>query len=190
MATRCSSPAQVVDALNGVLLWSDSYAGELRDVFKLRNEIAQSVTGKLAIKLNDIERQRAFKKPTENLEAYDYLLRGRDYIARNTRLGNEKAKTLFQRAIDLDPTYASAYVAMGLSWLKDVGSGWTEFPDEALKQAESLAQKAIELDDGNAEAHALLGRGYIIFRQLNLVISEAKRTLAPHPHPHLTSLSR
>jgi len=174
--------AQLVDALSGVLLWSDSYAGELRDVFKLRNEIAQSVTGKLAIKLNDIERQRAFKKPTENLEAYDYLLRGRDYIARNTRSGNEKAKTLFQRAIDLDPTYASAYVALGLTRLKDVGSGWTEFPDEALKQAESLAQKAIELDDGNAEAHALLGRVYIIRGQLDVAISEEERAIALNPN--------
>jgi hypothetical protein len=75
----------------------------------------------LAIKLIDIEKQRAFKKPTENLDAYDYLLRGRDYIARNTRSGNEQAKMLFERAIDLDPTYASAYVALDLTWLKAVG---------------------------------------------------------------------
>src|SRR5262249_17762924 len=96
--------AQLVDAMSGLLLWSDSFAGELKDIFTLRNEITQRVAGKLAIKLVDIERQRAFKKPTENLEAYDYVLRGRDYVARNTRSGNEEAKKLYERAIDLDPT--------------------------------------------------------------------------------------
>ena len=66
--------------------------------------------------------------------------------------------------------------------LKDVGSGWTEFPDEALKQAESLAQKAIELDDGNAEAHALLGRVYTIRGQLDVAISEEERAIALNPN--------
>jgi adenylate cyclase len=174
--------AQLVDASSGLLLWSDSYAGELKDVFTLRNEITQSVAGKLAIKLIDIQKQRAFKMPTENLDAYDYLLRGRDYFARNTRSGNEQAKMLFERAIDLDPTYASAYVALGLTRLKAVGYGWTEFPDEALKQAESLAQKAIELDDGSAEAHALLGRVYTIRGQFDVAISEEERAIALNPN--------
>jgi TolB-like protein/class 3 adenylate cyclase/Flp pilus assembly protein TadD len=174
--------AQLVDALSGLLLWSDNYAGELKDVFALRNEITQSVAGKLAIKLVDIEKQRAFKKPTTNLDAYDYLLRGRDYYARNTRSANEEAKILFEHAIDLDPTYASAYVALGWTRLKTAFSGWTEFPDEALKQAESLAQKAIEFDDGNAEAHALLGQVYLNRAQLDVAISEEERAIALNPN--------
>ena len=174
--------AQLGDALSGLLLWSDSYAGEFKDVFALRNEITQSVAGKLALKLFYIERQRAFKKPTENLDAYDYLLRGRDYYARNTRSGNDQAKILFERAIELDPGYASAYVALGLTRARAAGSGWTEFPDEALKQAESLAQKAIELDDGNAEAHALLGTIYTIRGQLDVARVEAERAIALNPN--------
>jgi adenylate cyclase len=174
--------AQLVDALNGLLLWSDSYAGEFKDVFALRNEITQSVAGKLAIKLIDIERQRAFKKPTENLDAYDYLLRGRDYEAGNTRSGNDQAKILFEHAIELDPAYASAYVALGSTRLRAVISGWTEFPDEALKQAESLAQKATELDDGNAEAYALLGAIYFNLGQLDVAMVEAERAIALNPN--------
>jgi adenylate cyclase len=174
--------AQLVDALSGLLLWSDSYTGEFKDVFALRNEITQSVAGKLAIKLIDIERQRAFKKPTENLDAYDYLLRGRDYHARNTRSGNHQAKILFERAIELDPAYASAYVALGSTRLSAVISGWTEFPDEALKQAEGLAQKAIELDDGNAEAHALLGAIYFNLGQFDVAIIEVERAITLNPN--------
>src|SRR5262249_39626361 len=150
----------------------------------------QDVAGKLAIKLVGIERQRAFKKPTQNLDAYDCVLRGRDYFALNTRSGNEQAKTLFERAIDLDPTYASAYVALGLTRIKAVGFGWTEFPDEALKQAESLAQKAIELDDGNAEAHSLLGRVYTILGQFDVAISEEERAIALNPNDAVSYAAR
>jgi adenylate cyclase len=173
---------QLVDALSGLLLWSDSYAGEFNDIFKLRNEITQSVVGKLAIKLIDIEKQRAFKKPTENLDAYDYLLRGRDYYARNTRSGNDQAKILFERAIELDPAYASAYVALGWTRARAAAYGWTEFPGEALKQAESLAQKGIELDDGNAEAHALLAEVYANLFQFDMAIVEAERAIALNPN--------
>src|SRR5262249_29885613 len=114
--------------------------------------------------------------------AYDSLLRGRDYLARNTRSGNAQAKMLFERAIDLDSTYASAYVALGLTLLKAVGYGWTEFPNEALSQPESLAAKAIELDNGNAEAHSLLGRVYTVRGQFDMAISEEERAIALNPN--------
>jgi adenylate cyclase len=174
--------AQLGDALSGLLLWSDSYAAEFKDIFGLRNEITESVAGKLAIKIIGIERQRAFKKPTENLDAYDYLLRGRDYYARNSRAGNDQAKILFEHAIELDPGYASAYVALGLTRARAAVFGWSEFPDEALKQAESLAQRAIELDDGNAEAHALLGSIYLDLGQLDTASAEAERAIALNPN--------
>ena len=174
--------AQLGDALSGLLLWSDSYAGEFKDIFRLRNEITQRVASKLAIKIIDIERKRALKKPTTNLDAYDYVLRGRDYYARDTRSGNREARILFERAIDLDPTYASAYVALGLTRSKAAYAGWTEFPDEALKQAESLAQKAIELDDGDAEAHALLGLVYLNRGPLDAALSEAERAITLNPN--------
>jgi adenylate cyclase len=173
--------AQLGDALSGLLLWSDSYAGEFRDIFRLRNEITQSVASKLAIKIIGIESQRAFKKPTGNLDAYDYVLRGRDYYARDTRSGNREARTLFERAIELDPGYASAYVALGLTRSKAAYAGWTEFPDEALTQAETSAQKAIELDDGDAEAHALLGLVYLNRGPLDAALSEAERAIALNP---------
>jgi hypothetical protein len=115
------------------------------------------VVGKLAIKLDELERRRAFKKPTENLEAYDYLLRGRDAYGRNTRAANTEARALFEQAIQLDPAYASAYVALGWTRLRAAISGWTEFRDKALQEAGDLAGKSIALDDSNAEAYRLLG---------------------------------
>jgi TolB-like protein/Tfp pilus assembly protein PilF len=173
--------AQLIDALSGLLLWSDSYDGELKDIFAVRNQITQSVVGKLAIKLQNMERQRAFKKPTNSLDAYDYVLRGRDYYARNTHSANTEARKLFEQAIQLDPAYASAYAALAWTRLSAAYSGWTEFREEALQQAQSLAQKAIELDDGNAEAHRVLGSVYLERVRFDLAIGEEDRAIALNP---------
>jgi TolB-like protein len=182
--------AQLIDTSTGVLLWSDSYDGDLKDLFAVRNSITQSVVGKLAIKLSDIERQRALKKPTDSLDAYDYVLRGRDLVARNTRSGNAEARRMFERAIELDPAYSSAYSALGMARLTAATSGWTEFRGEALKQSESLAQKAIDLDDGNAEAHALLGGVYSVRGQYDLGRSEDDRAIALNPNDWATYAAR
>jgi adenylate cyclase len=182
--------AQLIDTSTGVLLWSDSYDGDLKDLFAVRNSITQSVVGKLAIKLSDIERQRALKKPTDSLDAYDYVLRGHNLMARFTRSANAEARLMFERAIELDPAYSSAYSALGQARFTAAVSGWTEFRGEAVQQAESLAQKAIELDDGNAEAHALLGGVHSDRLQFDLALSEDDRAIALNPNDWATYAQR
>jgi tetratricopeptide (TPR) repeat protein len=174
--------AQLIDALSGRLLWFESYNGDLKDLFEVRNQITQNVVGKLAIKLKDIERRSALKKPTDSLDAYDYVLRGRESYARNTRSANTDARRMFERAIQLDPAYASAYAALGSTRLNAAVSGWTEFRDEALRDAENMAQKAIELDADNAEAHRLLGRIYFNRVQFDLANAEHGRAIALNPN--------
>jgi TolB-like protein/class 3 adenylate cyclase/cytochrome c-type biogenesis protein CcmH/NrfG len=174
--------AQLIDAVSGVLLGSDSYDGELKDLFAVRDHITQSVVGNLAIRLSELEKRRAFAKPTENLAAYDYVLRGRDSYAQNTRPANNEARAMFEQAIRLDPGYASAYVALGQTWIFAVEGGWTEFPVDALQKATELAQKAIELDDSNSEAHLLLADVYFDRAQFDLAITEVNRALALNPN--------
>ena len=174
--------AQLIDASSGRLLWSESHDGEIKDLFAVRNQITQNVVGQLAIKLQDIETRRALKKPTESLDAYDYVLRGRQSYARNTRSANLDARRMFERAIQLDPAYASAYAALGSTRLNAATSGWTEFRDDALRDAEKMGQKAIELDADNAEAHRLLGRIYLNRVQFDLANSEHDRAIALNPN--------
>jgi len=173
--------AQLVDALSGRLLWSDDYEGDLKEVSAVRNEITLSVVGKLAIKIEDLERLRALKKPTDNLDAYDLVLHGRDVSARNTRTANSDARRLFEQAVRLDPTYASAYAALGNTYNSAAASGWTEFSDDAVQRAESLGEKAIGLDKDNAEAHRLLSDVYLYRRQFDLAMSEINRTIEINP---------
>jgi class 3 adenylate cyclase/TolB-like protein/Flp pilus assembly protein TadD len=173
--------AELTDARIAQHLDSYSYGGDLKDIFDVRNQLTLSVVGKLAIKIEDLERQRALKKPTDNLDAYDLVLRGRDAYARNTRSANNDARKLFEQAIQLDPTYASAYAALGKTRATAAFSGWTEFPDDAYQQAERLAQKSIELDKDNAEAHRLLGDVYSYRRQFDLAIREMGRAIELNP---------
>src|SRR5262249_33681386 len=111
-----------------------------------------------------------------------YLLRGLDTFGRDTRSANIEARGLFEQAIKLDPSYASAYVALGWARLKAAVSGWTEFRDEVLQQAQDLAQKAIDLDDANAGAHRLLGAVYFNRAQFDQAISEDQRAIALNPN--------
>jgi hypothetical protein len=125
-------------------------------------DITRSVAGTLAIKIAGLEKQRTFAKPTDSLQAYDYVLCGRDLSTRNTRSANIQARDLLERAIQLDPGYAAAYVALGWVRLKSATYGWTEFTGDALNQAEALAQRAIDLDETSSEAHQLLSSVYLV----------------------------
>jgi TolB-like protein/class 3 adenylate cyclase/Flp pilus assembly protein TadD len=179
---RVRVTATLSDATTGVQLWSDRYDGEVKDVFAVQDDITQKVVGALAIRLSDIERQRSLAKPPENLQAYDYLQRGRDYYRRNTRADTREARRLFEQAIALDPGYASAYVALAMSRVLTVTSGWTEQTAEALAEAERLALKALELDSSNASAHAVLAEIYLSRQQFDLARSEFDQAIALNPN--------
>src|SRR5262245_4715848 len=103
---RVRVTATLSDAMTGVQLWADRYDGEVKDVFAVQDDITQKVVGTLAIKINDIERQRSLAKPPENLQAYDYLQRGWDSYRRSTRADNREARRMFEQGIGLDANYA------------------------------------------------------------------------------------
>jgi len=139
----------------------------------------------LAVKVRDAERKRAMRKDTESLEGYDYLLRGMDHLSRKTRSTNREARKMFERAIELDSGYASAFVGLAQTHLDELLYGWTEFPNQALQQAQDLARKALSFDETNPDAHRVLA--YVHGRRLqdDLAISEMKRALELNPNdPH------
>jgi tetratricopeptide (TPR) repeat protein len=105
------------------------------------------------------------------------VLRGRDLLARLTRSANAQARGLFERAIELDPGYAPAYVGLGRINLSAVNHGWTQDPNEALQRAENLGRKAIGLDDFNPGAHAVLGRVALHFGDYDRALDELKRAI-------------
>jgi adenylate cyclase len=173
---------ELTEAATGRVVWSQAYDAEIKDIFAVQEDIARRVVGAAAVKLTRFERDRAFSKPTKNLAAYEYVLRGRDVFSHATREGNYEAQDMFQRAIDLDPSYAAAYAELGLSLVEGVSSGWTEFIADDLGRAEALAQKALAIDPSSASTYRLLAEIAIMRGRTDLALDQSERAVEINPN--------
>lgn len=170
---------ELSDAEKGTLLWSERFEGEGKQVFEIQDRIVKNIVGALAVRLTRLEQQRVFAKPTENLEAYDLVLRARDLINRSERGANREARAMLEQALKLEPKYAEAYVALAGAELQRSGLGWMENPEEGVKRGEDLAKQALALDEpgANARAHGLLARVYSFTAQFDRAVVEADRAI-------------
>jgi adenylate cyclase len=151
---------RLTDLTQGVLLWSETYDAVQSRIFAIEDEITARIAGALSVKLSSLQRQRAAATPPESMEAYDFVLRGRSLASRLDRRAHSEARTMFERAIQLDPRQAGAMVGLGRLDLSAVALGWTSDPGAALNRAGEHARAAISLDESHPAAHVLLGRTY------------------------------
>jgi adenylate cyclase len=180
-ADRVRVSIRLTDADRGILLWSENFDEQLKDVFAVQDAITRRVAGTLASNVTRIEEQRAVAKPPGNLDAYDLVLRGRAELRRTTRASNREARHQFERALQLDPNYATAYAGLGLAYYEMVVLGWTEFSDDMAARAEELARKALLIDPENVDAHRLLSRVHNFLLQYDRALVEIDRALALNP---------
>ena len=179
--SRVRVGVELTEATTGRLVWSETYDAEVDDIFAVQDNIAKRVVGAAAVKLTRAEQERILAKPTNNLAAYEYVLRGREAFSQETRDDNDEARELFQRAIDLDPNYADAYAALGDSYYAAVISGWSEFRDEELGRAEALALKSIALDPTTTRGYQLLAMIHLYRKRYDLAIAQIDRALEINP---------
>jgi adenylate cyclase len=179
---RVRVTAVLTEAATGRNIWSQAYDAEVKDIFGVQEDIARRVVGAAAVKLTRFERERVLGKSTETLAAYEYVLRGRETFSYATRESNHEAREMFRRAIDLDPNYAAAYAALGLSLVEGVSSGWTEFVADDLKRAEALAQKALSLDASLTTTYRLLAEIHSMQGHIDLALNDTERALEINPN--------
>ncbi len=148
--------AQLIDASTGYHLWSQTYDRELGDIFAIQDDISASVIESLKIELLGDDLDRISRQPTENMEAYDTYLVGRQLLAQGTSTATQAAIESFERAADLDPEYALAYVGVADGYLQLGTYGSLGFQD-IVALAEPAIGKALELNSGLGEAYAALG---------------------------------
>jgi adenylate cyclase len=181
MGQRIRITAQLTDAVNGTQLWADQYDDLMTDIFQVQERIARRVAGTLAANLNQIALQQSLRKPPENLDAYDLLLRGRALANETTRAGNRQARELLERATQVAPNYADAYAELADAHFQRATFGWSEFVHDDIDAAIRLAQRAIELDPDCTLAHGVLARAYTARQKYELGLAESERALRLNP---------
>jgi adenylate cyclase len=154
----------------------------LLEIFALQDEIRQKIVLALKVKLTPEEQERFKRAPTNNLEAYDFWLRGWDSILRalqeRKKEINAQARQMFENAIELDPSYAGAYAGLGWSYFLDWFYLWNTDRVQTLDRASELAQKAATLDDSLSMPHWILGLASLWNKQHEQAIAEGERAVA------------
>lgn len=181
MGPRVRVTVQLSDAMTGTQLWSDHYDDDLGDIFAVQDRIARRIAGTLATNLQQLAVQQSLRKPTDNLDAYDMLLRGRTRAAETTPSGNRAAREMLERAMAMAPNYADAYAELAGVHFERATFGWSEFPQQDIDTAIRYAQKAIALDDESVLAHGVLARAYAATRKYDLAMAESERALEINP---------
>lgn len=147
---------ELVDVANDAQIWGGRFNRKLEDIFEVQEELARQITENLRLRLTPEDENRLGKRPTQNREAYHFLLKAQYHLNRPTRESLQRGLIYARQAIEADPGYAEAYAWMSAaySWL---GIFHFVLPMEAFPKAKAAAQKALQIDDSLAEANTVLG---------------------------------
>jgi adenylate cyclase len=172
---------RLINATSGNQVWASRYDREMRDIFQLQDQIVGSLTTTLGLQLPILEKGAVITQRTDNLEAYDYLLRGYAAFFDPTPDALANAATMFEKAMALDRRYADAYSALAfVNWVEYAWQ-WDSDP-HPLDRAEELARKAVFLDESNAEAHAVRGLVAALKSRVDEAIADGQRAVALNPN--------
>jgi adenylate cyclase len=180
---RVRITGQLVEASTGRHIWTDRFDGDLSDIFDLQDKITANVVVAVEPRLRMAEIERAQRKPTDNLGAYDLYLRSLPAINAYTREGFMEAEGLLRRAIALDANYADAIAALAECLVRMTVNGWVEDKTASTAEACELAAKAVSIDPENASVLAVAAWAYstlgVRFEQS---LELANHALALHPN--------
>jgi TolB-like protein len=148
---RVRITGQLIDTTTGAHIWAERFDGALDDIFELQDQVASSVAGAMEPKLRQSEIERASRKPTANLTAYDLYLRALAQSYRLTEDGLAEALVLARQALVIDPSYAPAAALVGWCRVLQRVRGWGALSDEDIAEACLLARQALEAERDDAE---------------------------------------
>ena len=155
--------AQLINVRDGYHLWAERFDRQVEDIFDLQNEVSQKIVDALKISLTDSERQLLTQKPTDDLRAYDFYMRGRELLYLKGRRNTESAIGMFQNAVAIDPNFASSYA--GLAEAYSSMFEWYDGNSTWLSQAIEMNQKALALEPTCLEAQFSIAMVYFHHRR-------------------------
>jgi serine/threonine protein kinase/Flp pilus assembly protein TadD len=152
---RLRITVQLINAADGYHMWSERYDSEMKDIFDVQDEITLAVVEALKVKLLGEEKAVVLKRHIENTEAYELYLKGRYYYNKHTTDGWLKGIEYFEKAIEIEPEYASAFAQIGLAYITLSFFGVFS-PHQTLPRGKAVVTRALEIDEQSAEGHAAL----------------------------------
>ena len=174
---RVRITAQLIDGRSGGHLWAERYDRGLEDIFAVQDDVTERIVRSLEVKLVGGDSARSSRVETENPEAYDCVLRGREQYRLFSKDGNAAARQLYERAIALDPNYAAPYAALAETYLHD----WFAGDPEALDRASELAETAKRLDPSLPLVYEALASIHLFKRQHEEALAAAGRWVEVEP---------
>ncbi len=179
---RVRITAQLIDATSGNHLWADRFDGSLDDVFDLQDQITEQIVVAVEPEIGARERERARRKPPENLDAWELLQRGLSHFHRINKADHAEAMRLFREAIALDPEFAAAHAYLAFALSTSVLYGYAEDTAKALASARAAAEQAVSLDPNEPVARFSLGRVHVFAGEIEMAIGETQTAIAINPN--------
>jgi TolB-like protein/tetratricopeptide (TPR) repeat protein/tRNA A-37 threonylcarbamoyl transferase component Bud32 len=175
---------QLIKASDGFHVWADSYDRQIEDLFAIQADVAKSVAQALKVVLVPAELERIEKKPTQNVQAYNYYLQGREYYfggGSSTKKGLELSTKMFEKALEADSNFALAYAGLSDCYSSYVMMG-VDPRRSWLEKARGASLRALGLDPNLAEAHRSLSRLYSVEGKTEKAIQEAEEAVKANPN--------
>jgi adenylate cyclase len=177
---RVRITAQLIDVASDSNLWAETYDRELRDVFAIQDDIAQSIVDALKVTLSPKERRAIQYVATADVQAYDDYLRGRTYFYAWNRRDSLRAIDMYERAIARDPKYAAAWA--GLSDAYVMRHRFLDANPEHVAHAMEASERALQMDPDSAEAHASRGLALYVSKRFEQAEREFETAMMLNPN--------
>jgi TolB-like protein len=170
--SRIRVTGQLIDGRNGGHVWADRFDRDLTDIFAIQDDITHAIVEQLKVKLLPQEKKSIAQPPTDNIEAYTYYLRGRQFLHQHSKAYYHLARRMFNKAVELDPMYARAYAGMA-----DCDSFlFLEYDaDVSIEKIMETSARALALEAGLAEAHASRGLALSLSRRYDEAMAEFEK---------------
>ena len=179
---RVRVTAQLIDATTDAHLWAERYDRELHDIFAVQDEVTLAIVTAIEPALGSAERERAHRKPTESLGAWESYQRGLWHAYRFTATENAEAQSHFRRAIERDPNFAPGHAGLAYALFLSVMLGFGGDTESSVAEASEAAHRAIMLDPEDAFGQATVGRVHQMKGEHEVAISAYEKALALSPN--------
>jgi adenylate cyclase len=181
---RVRITAQLIDASTGAHVWAERYDRDLTDIFEVQDDVTHRIVDALKVTLTPADKMRLASCEPCNIRAYDLVLQGRDILfgVHKNRERFEEAKSLFMKALDIDPAFSQAHAFLGFAYMLDYQNDWSGDPDGSLLRAKQGAERALETDPGEPRGHLVAAMVALVEKDFERAKSRIDTALSLNPN--------